>query len=67
MAFVTPGTKFSEADTASGTPYLSCEDVEMSDSMPKLIIDEKTHSDLGLFPEFVSPMVIVTAQIKSGP
>ncbi|MCP3681868.1 MAG: hypothetical protein GY861_04185, partial [bacterium] len=50
----------------SGTPYLSCEDIEMSDStMPKI------HSDLGSFPEFtkrlVKGLVSVTGQTKSGP
>ncbi len=65
---VSPGLENSEAVTASGTPYFSCEDIEMSDSMPKLVIEEeKTISDLGSSPDFTSPLVTVTGQIRSGP
>ncbi|MCP3683999.1 MAG: hypothetical protein GY861_15060, partial [bacterium] len=57
---VSPGTKVSEVGAASGTPYFSCEDVDMSEFNM-----EKTN--LGLLPDFANSLVSVTGQTKSGP
>ncbi len=63
---VNPGLDNSEAVSASGTVYFSCEDIEMSDSTLKLVIEEdKTISDLGSSPDFTGPVVTVTGQIRS--